>query len=111
MELPEQYKNLTIEEKRIVVLNLISQFWDENVQEEINGFSDEQIDFLFTYFFTESKEEREKMWYDMQKKYEATIKDLKEVAEKLQKINLQFAELIAQQEDVEEFSRNIKKQI
>ena len=45
----------------------------------------------------------------MQKKYEATIKDLKEVAEKLQKINLQFTELLAQQEDIEEFSRNIKK--
>jgi hypothetical protein len=73
-----------------------------------NDFNDEQIDFLFTYFFTESKEKRERMRYDMKEKYKATIKDLKEIAKKLQKLNLEFSELLAKKEDAEEFKKSFK---
>ena len=69
----------------------------------MNTFNDEQIEFLFTYFFTESKEERERMRDNMQKKYEATISDLKMIAEKLQKLNLEFSEILTERKDVEDF--------
>ena len=108
MKLPEQYKNLTIEQKRIVVSNLIAQYWNKKYQEMIDNLTDEQVEFLFKYFFTESKEEREKMRNEVRKKYETAINDLEKVANKLQKLKLQFAELLANKEDAEEFRRNIK---
>lgn len=108
MDLPEQYKNLTKEEKRVIVLNLISQYWNKKYQETVNNLTDEQIEFLFKYFFTKSKEEREKMWNEMKKKYETTLKELKDLAKKLQKLDLQFAELLAKKKDAEEFRKNIK---
>lgn len=108
MELPDHYKNLDINQKRVIVANLISQIWNENMQGDIAWFTDEQIDFLFTYFFTESKEEREKMWYNMKEKYQTSIKNLKVLAEKLQKLDFKFAELLAQREDAENFRKNIR---
>ncbi len=74
----------------------------------VDSLTDEQVEFLFKYFFTESKEEREKMWSDMKKKYESALNDLENVANRLQKLNLQFAELLAKKQDAEEFRRNIK---
>ena len=53
MKLPEQYKNLTIEQKRIVVANLIAQYWDDWIQNLVDNISDEQVEFLFTYLFTD----------------------------------------------------------
>lgn len=108
MKLPEQYKNLNANEKRTIVSNLVNKYWYEKTPEIVNNFTDEQVDFLFNYIFTESKEEREKMWNNMQKKYETTIKNLKVIAERLQKLDLQFAELLAQREDTCEFMKNIK---
>lgn len=108
MKLPDYYKNLDVNQKKIIIADLVSQLWNESVQNEIAWFSDEQIEFLFTYFFTESKEEREKMWYDTRKKYQASVKDLKALAERLQKLDFRFAELLAQREDAENFGKNIK---
>jgi len=108
MKLPEHYKNLDIDQKRTVIVNLISEFGDKNDKNHISSFSDDQINFLFTYFFTESKEKRDRMWYDMRKEYETTMKDLKVIAKKLQKLDLEFSELLAQKEDTDEFMRNIK---
>ena len=106
MELPEQYKNLDIKQKKMIVSNLIMQYWNEKNHDMVDGLTDEQVEFLFTYFFTESKESRDRMWNDMQKKYELVLKDLKEVADKLQKLNLQFSELLAEKQDIEEFKKN-----
>lgn len=108
MKLPEHYKNLDSEQKRTVISNLIFEFWNEDIQNRIDGFNDDQISFLFTYFFTESKEKRERMWEDMRKEYEMTIRDLKEIAAKLQKLDLEFAELLAKKQDRDEFMKNIK---
>ena len=108
MKLPEHYKNLDAEQKRTVIVNLISEFWNENIQERILNFNDDQINFLFTYFFTESKEKRDRMRDDMRKEYETTIEDLKEIAKKLQNLDLEFSELLAQKEDKDEFMRNIR---
>ncbi len=72
----------------------------------VDGFNEDQIEFLFTYFFTESKEVREKMWNSMQKTYESVLKELEQVADKLQTINLQLSELLAEREDVESFWKN-----
>lgn len=106
MDLPEQYKNLDIDQKRTIVANLIAQYWNKKIQEMVDGLNDDQIEFLFTYFFTESKEKREKMWNEMQKKYELVLQELEQVADRLQKLNLQFSELLAAKEDVEEFGKN-----
>ncbi len=106
MDLPEQYKNLDINQKRTIVANLIAQYWNKKIQEMVDGLNDDQIEFLFTYFFTESKEKREKMWNEMQKKYELVLQELEQVADRLQKLNLQFSELLAAKEDVEEFGKN-----
>ena len=103
MELPEQYKNLLIEQKRLIVSNLIFQYWNKKIQHVVDNLSDDQIEFLFCYFFTESKEAREKMWHDMQKKYVLLLKDLEVVAEKLQKLDLHFSELLATKQDIESF--------
>lgn len=103
MKLPEQYKNLTIEQKRTVVANLIAQYWDEGIQNLADNISDEQVEFLFTYFFTESKEKRERMWQDMQKKYEATLKEVEYIAEKIQMLNIQYKEFLASKNDIETF--------
>lgn len=103
MELPDQYKNLTIEQKRIVVANLIAQYWDDWIQNLTDNIWDEQIEFLFTYFFTESKEQRERMWNDMQKKYESTLKEIEYIAEKIQMLNIQYKEFLASKEDIESF--------
>lgn len=106
MHLPEQYKNLDINQKRLIVHNLISQFWNEKVQEMVEWFNEDQIEFLFTYFFTEDKEVRERMWNDMQRTYESVLKELEQVADRLQNINLQLSELLAEREDVESFGQN-----
>jgi Fe-S cluster assembly scaffold protein SufB len=74
----------------------------------VDGLNDDQIEFLFTYFFTESKEKREKMWNEMQKKYELVLQELEQVADRLQKLNLQFSELLAAREDVEEFGKKYR---
>lgn len=103
MRLPEQYKNLTIEQKRIVVANLIAQYWDGWIQNLVDNIGDEQVEFLFTYLFTESREERERMWQDMQKKYEATLKEIEYIAEKIQLLNIQYKEFLASKKDVETF--------
>jgi hypothetical protein len=44
----------------------------------------------------------------MRKEYETTIEDLKEIAKKLQNLDLEFSELLAQKEDKDEFMRNIR---
>ena len=103
MKLPDQYKNLDINKKRIVVANLISQFGNKKIQEMIASFTDEQVIFLFTYFITESKEERVRMRDHMQKEYEATLKEIEHIAEKIQLLNLQYREFLASQKDIEEF--------
>ena len=103
MKLPEQYKNLAIEQKRIVVANLIAQYWDDWIQNLADNIADEQVEFLFTYFFTESREERERMWQDMQKKYEATLKEVEYIAERIQMLNIQYKEFLASRKDVETF--------
>ncbi len=103
MKLPEQYQNLLIEQKRLIVSNLILQYWNKKTQEIVDHLNDDQVEFLFTYFFTESKEVREKMWDDMQKKYELVLKELELVAEKLQKLHLHFSELLASKQDIESF--------
>lgn len=108
MKIPEQYKDLSIDKKRVVVHNLLSWFWNEKAQETAKKFNEDQIEFLFTYFFTESKEEREKMWNDMQKKYESLLKELEQVADKLQTINLKLSELLAEREDIESFWKDRK---
>ena len=106
MKLPDHYKNLSVEKKRIVVSNLISQFWNEEIQRQINKFNEDQIDFLFTYFFTESKEKRERMWYDMQTEYEATLKELEHIAEQIQMLNIKYREFLSKQEDKKSFWKN-----
>lgn len=108
MKLPEQYKNLTKQEKRIIVLNLIDEYWNKKYKDMTDNLTEEQVEFLFKYFFTESKEEREKMWMDMRTKYENAVKDLEKLTNKLQKLNLEFAELLAKRKDAEEFKNNIK---
>lgn len=108
MKLPEQYKNLTIDQKRVVVLNLIDEYWNKKYQETIAHLTNEQVEFLFKYFFTESKEEREKMWNEMKKKYETALHDLKRLTNKLQSLNLEFAELLSKREDAEEFKRSFR---
>ena len=103
MKIPSHYKNLDVEEKRIVVANLISHFGNKEIQKQINKFSAEQIDFLFTYFFTESKEKREKMRYNMQTEYESTLKEIEYIAEKIQRLNIKYKELLAEEEDKKTF--------
>lgn len=97
MKQPEHYKNLDPDQKRIVVANLISQFWKKGIQDQINRFTDEQIDFLFTYFFTESREKRERMWYDMQTEYESTLKEIEYIADKIQQLNIRYNEMITEE--------------
>lgn len=108
MQLPVQYQNLNIDQKRLIVHNLISQFWNPKVQEMVEGFNQDQIEFLFTYFFTEDKEVRERMWNDMQRTYESVLRELENVANKLQNINLKLSELLAEREDVESFGKDRK---
>lgn len=103
MKLPEHYKHLDINQKRTVVANLISQFGNKKIQEMIDSFSEDQIAFLFTYFFTESKEARERMWDNMQKKYESTLKEIERIAEQIQLLNIKYREFLASQKDIEEF--------
>jgi exonuclease VII small subunit len=43
------------------------------------------------------------MWNDVQKKYESALNELEKIANRLQKLNLQFAELLAEREDIESF--------
>ena len=97
MKQPEHYKNLDPDQKRVVVANLISQFWKKGIQDQINRFTDEQIDFLFTYFFTESREKRERMWYDMQTEYESTLKEIEYIADKIQQLNIKYNEMISEE--------------
>ena len=105
MKLPEQYKNLTIDQKRTVVANLIAQYWDKWIHNLTDNLSDEQVEFLFKYFFTESKEQREKMWHNMQKKYEATLKEIEYIAKKIQMLNIKAKELVSQEKDKREFMK------
>ena len=74
----------------------------------VENFNEDQIEFLFTYFFTESRETRERMWDDMQKKYEIVLKELEQVADRLQKLNLEFSELLVSKQDIEEFGKDRK---
>ena len=97
MKQPSHYRHLTLNQKRIVVTNLISQFWNKKIQDQINKFTDEQINFLFVYFFTESREKRERMWYDMQTEYESTLKEIEHIAEKIQALNVKYKELILEE--------------
>lgn len=108
MKIPEQFNNLDISKKRLIVSNLIMHYWSKKTQELVKNLRDDQIDFLFTYFFTESKETREKMWNDVQKKYESALNELEKIANRLQKLNLQFAELLAEREDIESFWKGRK---
>ena len=108
MKLPEHYKNLTIEQKRIVVLNLIDQYWNKEYQEIIDNLTDEQVEFLFRYYFTESREERDKMRNEMKKKHETALHNLKKLTDKLKKLNLEFAELLSKRADAEEFRRSFR---
>ena len=103
MKLPNHYKNLDSEQKRTVVSNLIAQFGNEEIQKQISKFSDEQVDFLFSYFFTESKEKRERMWYSMQTQYEAILKEIEYIAEKIRMLNIKYQELVAQERDKKDF--------
>ena len=45
---------------------------------------------------------------DMKKKYETALHDLKRLTNKLHKLNLEFAELLAKRKDAEEFRENIR---
>ena len=108
MHLPEHYKDLDINQKRLIVHNLIFQFWDKKIQEIVENLNENQIEFLFTYLFTESKEKRERMWNDVQKRYESVLKDLEQVADKLQNVNLKLSELLAEREDIESFGKDRK---
>ncbi len=108
MDLPEQYKNLNEEWRREIVLNLIDRCWYEKNPKIVNSLTDEQINFLFNYVFIASKEERAKMLDTIQKKYESEIKSLKAIAKKLQKLDFQFAELLAQREDAQNFWKSIR---
>ena len=103
MKKPDHYKNLDQEQKRTVVANLISQFWNEEIQRQINKFNEDQIDFLFTYFFTESKEKRERMWYDMQTEYESTLRELEYIAQKIQMLNIKYKEFLSEEADKKAF--------
>ena len=103
MKKPDHYKNLDQDQKRIVVANLISQFWNEEIQRQINKFNEDQIDFLFTYFFTESKEKRERMWYDMQTEYESTLRELEYIAQQIQMLNIEYKEFLAEESDKKAF--------
>lgn len=103
MKLPAHYKDLDIDKKRIIVANLISQFGNEDIQQQINKFNDDQINFLFTYFFTESREKRERMWYDMQTEYESTLRELEYIAERIQMLNIKYKEFLAQEADRKSF--------
>lgn len=100
MKLPEQYQNLTIDEKRTVVANLISEFWDQKIQWLTERVWDVQIEFLFNYFFTESKEEREKMWNEMQSKYESALREIEIIAQQIQMMDLKYKELLWSREDI-----------
>ena len=97
MKLPEHYKNLDTDQKRIVVANLIAEFGNQDIQDRVNSFNDNKINFLFTYFFTESREKRERMWYDMQTEYESTLRELEYIAEKIQRLNVEYKEYLAEE--------------
>lgn len=103
MKIPAHYKDLDVDKKRIVVANLISQFGNEDIQKQINRFNDDQINFLFTYFFTESREKRERMWYDMQTEYESTLRELEYIAERIQMLNIKYKEFLAQEAERKSF--------
>ena len=103
MKLPAHYKDLDVDKKRIVVANLISQFGNEDIQKQINMFNDDQINFLFTYFFTESREKRERMWYDMQTEYESTLRQIEYIAERIQMLNIKYKEFLAQEAERKAF--------
>lgn len=103
MKLPAHYKDLDVDKKRIVVANLISQFGNEDIQKQINMFNDDQIEFLFTYFFTESREKRERMWYDMQTEYESTLRQLEYIAERIQMLNIKYKEFLEQEAEKRTF--------
>ena len=93
-------------DNRFKIVDEINNIAENLPQETAERFSEDQIEFLFTYFFTESKETRERMWNDMQKKYETVLKELEQVADKLQHINLKLSELLAEREDVESFGKD-----
>lgn len=110
MKLPDQYKNLTLEEKRIVVANLIMNYGDNWAQDLIKGLWDSQVEFLFTYFFTESKTARERMWHDMQAKYEATLKQIEYIVERIQRLNIEYSELLQKRDEIESMA-NLDEQL
>jgi hypothetical protein len=61
---------------------------------------------LFDYFFTESKEKRERMWYDMQNEYESTLKELEYIAEKIEMLNIKFREILAEESKKKSLNKN-----
>ena len=95
-----------MDQKRTIVANLISHFWNKQIQEQINSFSSDQVEFLFKYFFTESRETRERMCFDMQTQFEATLKEIEYIAEKIQRLNIEYSEMLAAEEDKENFLKN-----
>ncbi len=106
MKLPEQYKNLTFQQKKIIVANLISCYWNKEIKDLLGSLWEKQVNFLFKYFFTESKEIRERMWDDIQREYESTIKEIEYIAKKIQMLNLQYREFLASKEDIKNFMNN-----
>lgn len=106
MKIPEHYKNLTLEQKRTVVVNLLFCYGNDRMKELVDGLWDDQVKFLFTYFFTESKEARERMRDDLQRQYEAALKDIENIAQKVQMLNLQYREFLSKQDDIKNFMKN-----
>ena len=102
MQIPEQYKNLNIKQKRIVVKNIILKYGNKETQALPDNLWDNQIDFLFTYFFTENKDNREKLRKDLQIKYENALKEIEEIAKQIQVVELKYKELLWIKTDLED---------
>ena len=86
----------------------ISDFLFFITPEVQKNFNEEQVEFLFTYFFTDSREDRERMWHDMQQKYVSLLRELEQISNKLQNINLQLSELLTEREDIASFGKDRK---
>ena len=86
---------------------MLFYYGDSKTKDLIDGLWKDQIDFLFKYFFTESKELREKMRDKMLREYESTIKEIEHIAEKIQMLNLQYREFLSNQEDIKNFMKDM----
>lgn len=105
MKLPKEYENLTIEQKKIVVDNIIHNFWDKKIRDLTEKVWDSQVEFLFDYFFTEEDEEREKKWYNMQQKYNELLVEIESIVKELQKLDLKCRELIKLEDDAKDIDK------